>query len=240
MMHAAPHEPRRNFAAKRAMKMPSCSSRCMAARAKTARCRPNFDRSGLAYNGSGAEASHLCMDKNATGDVIRALSDRFADRGGQVLRSRRVRRSMPKHCGSDAAPEIPNLSIFLSNRKPTAVRRASCGWQSAKELGIYLQALASAHQAMLPAGTLAHQPHAIDLPAHARSFMLEPFIVTDDIHVDRSRISFMPNATGLDRIDGGRAGTKRRLITRFRPASRWRKAPCCRLRKNFRAAREST
>lgn len=139
-----------------------------------------LDRFGLAYNGSDAEASHLCMDKNATADVIRAMGDAHLTAAEKVLVT-------PRQAGdayapwSDAVGRFKSIDILI---KPQA-DGCSAGvvrLQSARELGIYLQAIASA-QATLPAGTLALQPHMIDLPAHAQTFMLEPFIVTDAIHI---------------------------------------------------------
>jgi len=55
--------------------------------------------------------------------------------------------------------------------------------QSAEELKIYLAAL-KAHEPVLMPGTLKHLQQAIELPEKADELILEPFIVTDNIHIE--------------------------------------------------------
>ena len=139
-----------------------------------------LDGYGLAYNGSDAEASRLCMDKNATGEALRALGDPLLTAAAKMLVTpQQAQDAEALWAAAVAKLETTNILIKpQSDGCSAGVVRL----QSAQELGLYLQALARGDRA-LPAGTLAHQPALIDLPAQSESFMLEPFIVTDSIHV---------------------------------------------------------
>ncbi|MDR3449826.1 MAG: hypothetical protein P4M15_08830 [Alphaproteobacteria bacterium] len=139
-----------------------------------------LDGFGIAYNGSDVDASRLCMDKNATGAVINGLKDpllvsaqKIIVTAGQAPNAAQIWENAVATLGS---PDI--LIKPQSDGCSAGVVRLT----SARELALYLQALARG-DAMLPAGTLMHQVHMIDLPSHAESFMLEPFIVTDEIHI---------------------------------------------------------
>jgi D-alanine--D-alanine ligase len=154
-----------------------------------------LDRYGLAYNGSDAEASQLCMDKNATGEVIRALNDPLLTSAAKILLT-------PDQAGDaeaiweNAVHQIQCSDILI---KPQA-DGCSAGvvrLTSAQELGIYLKALAQGRD-MLAAGMLQHQPYMIELPAHSDSFMLEPFIVTDDIHISGLELVHAPQTGWIE------------------------------------------
>lgn len=140
-----------------------------------------FDRYGLAYNGAGPEASRLCMDKSATGDVIHKLND------PQLISAPKIRFRLEnapdaEKLWKDAKDKFQTADILI---KPQA-DGCSAGvvrLQSAAELATYLKALA-AHEEVMLAGILSCQPQAIELPVHPDELILEPFIVTDDIRVE--------------------------------------------------------
>ena len=151
-----------------------------------------FDHYGLAYNGSDSEASHLCMDKNATGDVLNALKDPLLTSSAKILVTV-GQAGEAEAVWNDAVRKFGASDILIkpqSDGCSAGVVRLESAW----ELKLYLQALAHG-QATLAAGTLAHQPLMIELPAQAENLMLEPFIVTDDIHV-----------TGLDLVHEHQTG----------------------------------
>ncbi|MDE1900266.1 MAG: hypothetical protein KGI37_01320 [Alphaproteobacteria bacterium] len=144
---------------------------------------------GLAYNGSDVAASRLCMDKNATGAVIHALGDNFLTAADKIL-------IVPAQAGEadkvwrDAVAKLGTADILIkpqSDGCSAGVVRLS----SARELAVYLGAIARG-DAVLPAGTLEHQSNLIELPVRDTAFMLEPFIVTDAIHIDGLRLLHQP------------------------------------------------
>ena len=146
-----------------------------------------FDRYGLAYNGSGPVASQLCMDKDRTGDAVRALGDATLISAPKIS-FKLEDRADAKNLWQNALQKLQCADILI---KPQA-DGCSAGvarLQSADELAAYLAAL-SEQQPVLPAGTLAHQSGAIELPVHADQLILEPFIVTDAIHVENLELDY--------------------------------------------------
>ncbi|MDX2028043.1 MAG: hypothetical protein SFW62_05360 [Alphaproteobacteria bacterium] len=146
-----------------------------------------MDKAGLPYNGSGPEASRLCMDKHATGDAINALNDllliaapKISFKIGDAPNAENLWQEAQKKLQGDDILIKPQ-----SDGCSAGVARL----HSATELGIYLKALAE-HQPVLPAGTLTHQSQAIELPVHPDELILEPFIVTDDIHVENLELAY--------------------------------------------------
>ena len=148
-----------------------------------------LDHFGIAYNGSGSTASHLCMDKSATGDAIRALNDL------QLISAQKVAFTLSDKVNADnlwkdAVQKLQSNDILI---KPQA-DGCSAGvarLQSAQELGFYLKALV-AREEFLPPGTLKMQPQSIELPPHVDALILEPFIITDDIHVENLELIHKP------------------------------------------------
>lgn len=139
-----------------------------------------LEQHGLPHNGSGVAASKLCMDKDKTGDAVRAVGDPLLLSAPKIafdLESKPVAAKLWR----EAKQKFQTEDILI---KPQAdgcsagVARLS----SERELDLYLRALAEG-QPVLPPETLAHQPQAIELPVHADQLIIEPFIVTDDIHV---------------------------------------------------------
>lgn len=140
-----------------------------------------FEKFGLAYNGSGVVASQLCMDKDKTGVAVRGVGDAlmlsapklaFAP-NGKVKAATIWKEAKQKFQTEDILikPQADGCSA--------GVARLS----SPEELDKFLQALQQKWP-VLPANSLRQQPQAIELPVKADQLLLEPFIVTDQIHVE--------------------------------------------------------
>lgn len=146
-----------------------------------------LDGYGLAYNGSDTEASRLCMDKNATGEAIRALNDPLLTSATKVLIT--AKQSEDAETIWDKAVKKLGTDEILIKPQSDGCSAGVVRLQSAQELRKYLKALAEAQAqntglpGILAAGTLTHQPDIVELPAHTDFFMLEPFIVTDSTQV---------------------------------------------------------
>jgi D-alanine--D-alanine ligase len=154
-----------------------------------------LDRFGLAYNGSGVGASRLCMDKNATAEALRAMADPLLTVATKMIVTVQQAESADA-LWHEAVQKLKTADLLI---KPQS-DGCSAGvvrLQDAHELKRYLRAVAQG-QTMLDAGTLAHQPLMIELPTHAESFMLEPFIVTDDIHISGLELVHEPNAGWIE------------------------------------------
>jgi D-alanine--D-alanine ligase len=136
---------------------------------------------GLAHNGSGVAASQLCMDKDKTGDAVRAVGDPLLLSAPKI--AFRLEDKPDAAALWQAAQQKLQTSDILIKPQADGCSAGVARISSAEELKRYLHALAE-KQPVLPPHTLAHQPQAIELPVHTDNLMLEPFIVTDDIHVE--------------------------------------------------------
>jgi D-alanine--D-alanine ligase len=167
-----------------------------------------LERFGVAYNGSGPEASKLCMDKSETGKSISALHDPLLISAPKIIfkleeicgqMGDQLNSSYIYHDGGGGreANTVAKFSDFLWQEsclrletsdiliKPRA-DGCSAGvarLQSAHELTVYLKSLV-AGEVVLPPGSLILQPQAVELPVHVNELILEPFIVTDDLRVE--------------------------------------------------------
>ena len=140
----------------------------------------------IAYNGAGPMASKLCMDKDETGKAIRALNDPLLT-------------SAPKISFSLSKPPQWNEACKTLGSNDLLIKPQSDGCsagvvrlQSADELAVYLKALAT-HEAVLMPGKIKHIHHAVELPQKIDELLLEPFIVTDDIHVEDRELVYRQN-----------------------------------------------
>jgi D-alanine--D-alanine ligase len=136
-----------------------------------------LDKYGLAYNGSGPAASRLCMDKNETGKVIARFNDPLLIAAPKISFALNA---PPKW--DEACQKLQSADLLI---KPQA-DGCSAGvarLQSAEELKIYLKALTT-HEPVLMPGTIKYLQQPIELPEKIDALILEPFIMTDPIHVE--------------------------------------------------------
>jgi len=143
-----------------------------------------LDEHGLPYNGSGAEASRLCMNKKDTGEVINALGDPLLVSAPKIqldLSSYRPDPEWSEEKWKESCEILRSRDLLI---KPLADGCSSgvVRLQSASDLRLYLEALTSRRPMLLP-GTLSQQFGIVELPSGAETFLLEPFIATDDIHI---------------------------------------------------------
>jgi D-alanine--D-alanine ligase len=137
-----------------------------------------LNRHGLAYNGSDEEASHLCMDKFETGNVLRRLNDPLLTAAEKKLISSSPGKKTDV-IWKESVADLRTNDILIKPQADgcsTGVVRIAC----AEELTGYLHAIHQG-QKFLAAKTFSHQQGRIDLPEHADNFILEPFISTDKI-----------------------------------------------------------
>ncbi len=159
-----------------------------------------LDRYDVPYNGSGPEASRVCMDKAATGEVIAALRD------PDLV-------SLPRLVFSpEDVPLTAESFEALWARAQAAVGTAqdllikpahdgcSAGivrLKSTADLGRYLQAFHD-RVPLLEVGTVTGQAGVIELPSEASAFLIEPFLVTDGIVIEDQRLAHTPRTGYLE------------------------------------------
>lgn len=141
-----------------------------------------LDELGVAYNGSGAEASRLCMDKHATG--IRLAG--HETEGIHTAPKRAV--TMSEARAVDVAAMWAALTSTLGG-PPVMVKPLADGCSmgvvplaSGHELSVYLGALSSG-ATRLDRGQFAalHDDQVVELPVAPEELLFEAFVETDDI-----------------------------------------------------------
>ena len=129
------------------------------------------------------------MDKAATGAALTALRDK------QLLSAAKLSVSLAALPDTaalwrEAVQKFGTADILI---KPQA-DGCSAGvarLASSVELGLYLAALRQG-EPVLAAGTLTHQPQAIELPVQVQNLILEPFIITDAIRIEDLQLRHSP------------------------------------------------
>ncbi len=142
-----------------------------------------LEREDLCFNGSGYQASKICMDKHKTAIEIAALNDPY------IL-------SMPQmpFTASFDQTEIASLweRAYALFHTQNLLIKPQCDGCSAgvvrlysfKDLTTYMSCLEKKIR-YVPSGTFSHQDIMIEMPdPFTRLFLLEPFIETDQIYID--------------------------------------------------------
>jgi D-alanine--D-alanine ligase len=144
-----------------------------------------LDELGIAYNGSGPEASRLCMDKHATGVRLSGLETE----GIHV--ARKVRLAVGEAAGSDPVELWVALRSDLGGAEKLMVKPLADGCStgvvpltSAAELHHYVDAVASSSP-RLDRGRFAEldDDQIVELPVAPRDLLFEELVVTDDVAV---------------------------------------------------------
>ncbi|MET0156122.1 MAG: ATP-grasp domain-containing protein [Rickettsiales bacterium] len=144
-----------------------------------------LDRTGLDYNGSGAEASALCIDKFATGEKITELHFPNVETAPKIPFSPAEWRDAPASrfasLFSSACREFGADSVLVKPRgdgcSAGVVRLAD-----AQELQSYVE-WSHVGGAVLPAGTFRYQHSPLEMPGKDADMLLEAFVDVDAVRV---------------------------------------------------------
>lgn len=160
-----------------------------------------LDTAGLLYNGSGPSGSAICMDKAATGDIIRAMNDE------SILTAPRKtlpRAELARMTAADFAALWHDLTAayqvqsLIMKPQSDGCSAGVLRLNSAEDLSRYA-ALVLSNTALIPDGTFAAQHGIIELGNHeVQNFMLEAFIETDKIAVRGGQIEHAPHTGWLE------------------------------------------
>ena len=150
-----------------------------------------FEKNRVKYNGSGAEASRICMDKFETGQLLVgmeslgvhsspkrkiALDEKWSERNAELLW--KEMKAQWKSSSLIAKPVGDGCSA--------GVVRLFDG----KDLATYLK-FAKAGAVFIPKNTFRNQPEIIDMPqTQMAEVLLEPFVETDGIRVKGNRLKW--------------------------------------------------
>ena len=143
-----------------------------------------LDEHKLPYNGPGARSSAICADKNKTGERIAALNDPMLIAAPKIcftLKEASDDITWLDTLWKRATTTLQSSDLLIKPQNDgcsTGVVRLFC----AEDLGKFLAALRRGDKLLLP-GTLNNQTDTIELSADPDQLMIEPFIVSDDIHI---------------------------------------------------------
>lgn len=160
-----------------------------------------LDNAGLKYNGSDKNGSKLGMDKYKTGEIIENLHD-------QVLISAPKNQFCIKDFENFLEDDYLNFwnnIVKKLNSTSFIIKPARDGSSAgavrvyeANDLKIYVELLKD-FAPYIPANTFRNQKNIIEMPSNCEQpFLLESFIITDDICIKNNEIKHIPTTNWLE------------------------------------------
>jgi D-alanine--D-alanine ligase len=144
----------------------------------------------IPYNGSNAQASALCMDKYATGAVIRSLGDpnllSIPKRTLRVFSLKNQIDHMQK-MWQELVYELGEERLIIKPR----CDGCSAGivlLQSAQDLQRYISLIQSG-ALVIPAYSFVNQNEVVEMPSLSEEYLIEPYIETDLIVIQHHKLS---------------------------------------------------
>lgn len=163
-----------------------------------------LDARGVAYNGSGPEASELCMDKYATGQVLAG----YEAEGIRTAKKLRVDWSDPRLADETAlweeAQRVCGTSTLVVKPLADGCSAGVVPLRSADELGVYLEALRASASRIEPGRFgLLDREQIVELPLSPSALLFEELIEIDDVTIvdqptDGASGSLQPAEPGVD------------------------------------------
>ena len=153
-----------------------------------------LDKTGVLYNGSGSQASALCMDKNETG---KAITKAHIPRVSTALK-RAIK--IPDDFQSFKTSDYQNFWNHLCTdlkTKTFIIKPQSDGCsagvihlRSAKDIETYIKLLKDSAP-YIPAGTFHGQKELVEMSrSGSNGYLIESFIETDTIHINHTELSY--------------------------------------------------
>ncbi|MDR2777768.1 MAG: hypothetical protein LBB24_03295 [Rickettsiales bacterium] len=160
-----------------------------------------FDKNGIRYNGSGANASRLCMDKYATGELINSLRD---DVLVALPKIRFGLEDLRDFSTEDYANFFDNVKKNLDSTnfilKPCSDGSSAGVVEicSADDLRNYVDLLRS-NVSFIPTGTFKNQTGIVEMPSNSSQyFLLESFLDVDKLVIRDNKIIRHRNSGWLE------------------------------------------
>jgi D-alanine-D-alanine ligase-like ATP-grasp enzyme len=154
-----------------------------------------LEEAGLPFNGSDAKTSHLCMDKRLTAESIEKLKDPDVLPMQQMsFNAKSVRPEEINTLWDQAVRRFGTADLLVKPQCDgcsTGVLRI----RSAEELALYSNCIQKGMKQM-PKGTFKGQNSIIEMPVpdDDQPFLLEPFIHTDKVHIQKTELVHKPQS----------------------------------------------
>jgi D-alanine--D-alanine ligase len=157
-----------------------------------------IDRYELSYNGSKSESSARCMDKLLTGQAIKELND------DAILSLDKRSFDFSQLKCEEVTGQFWQESCQLLGSSKLLIKPRSDGCSagvallnSEKEFHKYGQLIAQ-QQRLIPSHTFVMQANPIELPPKCTQFLLEPYLETDQIFIEKNQFMHIQKSGWLE------------------------------------------
>lgn len=151
-----------------------------------------LDQAQLVYNGSGSLGSAICMDKYQTGQAIDALHDPYL----YSAKKRLIHLREPLPSWSSLVDELGADTLIIkpqSDGCSAGILRLA----NAEELMRYVTLVKAGEHYIAP-GKFIYQPGLLEMSCDVECFLLEPFIITDQLRVEHNTLHHEPYSGWLE------------------------------------------
>ena len=164
-----------------------------------------LENAKVPFNGSGSTASHLCMDKYETGEVIQNLKKqgiRIAPRKLEKIEKFKKFKNLDyKRYWKELIFDLGGKSIIVKP-KGDGCSSGIARLYSASDLQKYLRYVMKG-AGIIPNGTLKNQHGIIEMPVCAMSqVMFEQFIITDKVRVIGNKLKWQTKSNWIETTIG--------------------------------------
>ncbi|MBN2096413.1 hypothetical protein JW752_03345 [Candidatus Peregrinibacteria bacterium] len=164
-----------------------------------------LEKAKIPFNGSGSQASHLCMDKYATGDVIKKLEKEGIYTAPKKRESIQVFKSFKtidyKRYWKELTFELGGKSL-IAKPHGDGCSAGIARLYSAADLEKYMAYVMKGAD-IIPHGTLKNQHGIIEMPVCAMAqVMFERFIITDKVRVIGNKLKWQIKSNWIETTMG--------------------------------------
>ncbi len=161
-----------------------------------------LDLAGLPYNGSGEKASHLCMDKLETGNVINHIADpALIALPKYVLHASTFKNPTPEKIASYWAALQNHLGLppYIIKPQHDGCSSGIVPLESSEDLTTYMN-LVHKGASCIPIHSFKGQESIIELSSTASqsAYVLEPFLQTDGLTVSGCTLVHTPRSGWME------------------------------------------
>ena len=156
-----------------------------------------LDEASISYNGSKEMVSRLCMDKYKTADAIEKLGHPdIITLPKKIIHVEDSKKSL--HAAWDELVSKHTSNTCIIKPQSDGCSAGIVHLKSKQELEKYINQIIAGHDC-LPSHTFAYQSSILEMPRKGtQNFILEPFVETDSIQINRNTLTHTPNTGWLE------------------------------------------
>lgn len=159
-----------------------------------------FEANGIPFNGSDSQASAICMDKFLTGEKINDLNDAdILSIPKKIINFDMVKHYTHQDClklWNEVQQELDSPKLLVKPRCDGCSAGIAL-LHDAQDLERYIGYIRG-RISYIPAGTFPDQKGIIEMPAHIGDYMIEPYIETDPISIEKTALKHTLNTGWIE------------------------------------------